>query len=287
MLISRVANDPARADEIMLDELRAGTGEVSRWPTDGELGDYYESHDAYNNIAKPRLVMALAAVEQSLYSNKTDLLTIPTNLTLEHVIPQKWQEHWPLPEGLSAEDEETAREARLRSIHRLGNLTLTAGPLNTALSNSAWADKQRALNAESRLLLNSRLVENYGDRFDETAVADRTRVLVERICAGASGRGHAASRARLTRRCLRERLSSPRSASSSSARRWRATPSSRTAIVRTAPMHAANSTEPQLRGTPATNSRRPRWSGHTPAAGNSTPNRYVPKITDSQGIKSM
>ena len=32
----------------------------------------------------------------------------------------------------------------------------------------------------------------------------------------------------------------------------------------------------------ATNSRRPRWSGYTPAAGNFTPNRYAPPITDSR-----
>ena len=47
---------------------------------------------------------------------------------------------------------------------------------------------------------------------------------------------------------------------------------------------------PLITGQPpnsATNSRRPRCSGYTPAAGNSTPNRYVPKITDSQGIKSL
>jgi hypothetical protein len=99
------------------------------------------------------------------------------------VIPQKWQTHWPLPEGLAPEEEEAARETRLRAIHRLGNLTLTAGPLNTALSNSAWADKQRALNAESRLLLNARLVETYPETFDEAAVAERTRLLIERICA--------------------------------------------------------------------------------------------------------
>jgi hypothetical protein len=183
VLISRIADDPARADEILLSELRAGTGEISRWPTDAELRDYYDTHDVYNSVGKARLVMALSAVEQSLYSNKTDLLTIPTNLTLEHVIPQKWQTHWPLPEGLSPEEEEAARETRLRAIHRLGNLTLTAGPLNTALSNSAWSDKQRALNAESRLLLNARLVETYPETFDEAAVAERTRLLIERVCA--------------------------------------------------------------------------------------------------------
>jgi len=191
VLISRIADAPALADQILFNELRTGAGEISRWPTDTDLADYYMTHDAYNNIARRSLVMALAGVEQSLYSNKTDLLTIPTNLTLEHVIPQKWQDRWPLPAGLSPEEEETAREVRLQSIHRLGNLTLTAGPLNTALSNSAWPDKQRALNAESRLLLNARLVETYPEHFDESSVTDRTRMLIERICAIWPGPEHA------------------------------------------------------------------------------------------------
>jgi hypothetical protein len=191
VLIARASEDIERADELLLDELRAGTGEISRWPTDSEVSDFYETQPAYNNVAKPRLAMALAAVEQSLYSNKTDILTIPANLSLEHVIPQTWDPHWPLPATGTPEEEEVAREARVRSIHRLGNLTLVAGGLNTALSNDPWAKKQKALNAESRLLLNARLIESYPEHFDETAVAERTTWLVTRICAIWPGPEHA------------------------------------------------------------------------------------------------
>lgn len=182
VLIERVAEDPARADEMLVEELRSGTSEISRWPTDADVSVYYELHDAYNNIAKPRLAMALAAVEQSLYSNKTDILAIPSNLSLEHVIPQSWENHWPLADAATAEEEEAAREARQRALHRLGNLTLVAGGLNTSLSNDPWAKKQKALNAESRLLLNARLIEGYPEVFDEAAVAERTKWLVSRMC---------------------------------------------------------------------------------------------------------
>ncbi|MEX2211237.1 MAG: DUF262 domain-containing protein [Gaiellaceae bacterium] len=190
VLIGRIAEDSARADEILLDELRAGTGEISRWPTDAELISYYETHDAYNNIAKRRLVMALGGVEQSLYSNKTDILEIPTNLSLEHLLPQSWETNWALPEGLSPEDEEAARDIRQRSIHRLGNLTLVAGGLNSALQHEGWAKKQKGLNAESRLLLNARLIERYPERFDEEAIAERTRWLVSQFCAIWPGPDH-------------------------------------------------------------------------------------------------
>ena len=190
VLIGRVAEDVAHADEILLKELREGVGEVSRWPTDSQLIDFYTSNDAYNNIARPRLVMALAAVERSLYGSKVDVPSIPTTLSLEHVIPQAWEEHWPLATDLSSDEEEAARETRMRCIHQLGNLTLTAGPLNTALSNSKWSAKQKELNRESKLLLNTRLVEGNPDCFDETAIVERTRDLVERICSIWPGPAH-------------------------------------------------------------------------------------------------
>lgn len=190
VLIERVAEDPARADEILLEELRSGTSEISRWPRDAEVAEYYEAHDAYNNIAKSRLAMALAAVEQSLYSNKTDILAIPSSLSLEHVIPQSWEKHWPLAEAATPEEEDAAQEARRRAIHRLGNLTLVAGGLNTSLSNASWVKKQKSLNAESRLLLNARLIEIYPEAFDEAAVVERTKWLVSRICGIWSGPEH-------------------------------------------------------------------------------------------------
>ena len=37
VIVGRVAADPARADEIIYDELRTGIGEVSRWPDEDEL----------------------------------------------------------------------------------------------------------------------------------------------------------------------------------------------------------------------------------------------------------
>jgi hypothetical protein len=141
-----------------------------------------ETHDAYNNVAKPRLVMALTAVEQSLYSTKSDIVAIPSSLSLEHLIPQAWEENWPIPTGLTQEEEQVALETRERAVHRLGNLTLVAGGLNSSLSNETWMKKQRGLNAESRLLLNARLIEEHPERLDEVAVAERTAWLVTRFC---------------------------------------------------------------------------------------------------------
>jgi hypothetical protein len=180
VMLARVTADPQHADVALLEYLRSGEGEISRWPTDVELREYLTTRPLYNNVATKKIVMALAAVEQTLYSAKVDIPDVPKTLSLEHVIPQSWGEHWPLPSDGDPIELRTQREEHL---HRLGNLTLTAGALNTALSNAPWAQKRTALNKESKLLLNVELIESYPDSFDEAAVEERGARLVERICA--------------------------------------------------------------------------------------------------------
>jgi hypothetical protein len=181
-LIAKVADDPARADDVVLSELRRGTSTIDKWPSDEELVSFYERFDAYANVARPRLVMALAAIERSRYSSRVDIPDVPRKLSLEHVMPQKWQRAWPLPADLSADQEAAALERRRRSIHKLGNLTLTAGSLNSSLSNDAWTVKQKGLNRDSKLLMNVELIERFGEHFDEDSIDVRTTELSEAIC---------------------------------------------------------------------------------------------------------
>ena len=188
-LISDISSDISLADELLLESLRGGEGDISRWPGDAELKAFFESSWAYGNVARPRLVMALAAVERSLYGPMTDIPGIPSSLSLEHVIPRKWELHWPI-EASNPNEEIEAQKRRSDAVHKLGNLTLTALPLNVKLSNGPWRDKQKALNQHSKLLLNTRLLERYGERFDEDAVDERTRELVETLCAVWPGPEH-------------------------------------------------------------------------------------------------
>ena len=181
-LVDRVSDDIERADEVLLQELRGGEGEVSRWPTDNDLKSFYESNPAYGNVARPRLVMALAAVERSLYGSLTDIPGVPASLSLEHIMPQKWQLNWPLPVDQGPEEEAEASDRRNQAINKLGNLTLTTIQLNSKLSNDSWDKKQEHLFMHAKLLLNARLVDRYRDGFDEDKIDQRTRGLVETIC---------------------------------------------------------------------------------------------------------
>jgi hypothetical protein len=179
VMLARVSEEPENADEVLLDHLRSGVGEISRWPTDAELTAYLTTRPLYGNVATKRIAMALAAVEQSLYTSKVDIPSVPKSLSIEHIIPQSWEENWPLSQDGDRVELQTRREER---IHRLGNLTLTAAPLNSALSNAKWSDKCHALNQESKLLLNVKLLADCPNAFDEAAVDERAKGLATAIC---------------------------------------------------------------------------------------------------------
>ena len=68
-----------------------------------------------------------------------------------------------------------AEAEREQHINRLGNLTLTVGPLNSAMSNDPWEAKRQELQKHSKLELNSKLVAL--DHFDERAIDERSEWL--------------------------------------------------------------------------------------------------------------
>ncbi len=181
-LLGRVGENPERADDVVIEHLSAGTVDSDRWPDDAEVVSSLGSRDLYNSIPQARITMVLRAIELSLNDARVDVPGIPSNLSIEHVMPQHWQEHWPLPQDLPADELVARTVARNEHIHRLGNLTLTSGAMNSTLSNGAWPTKQRELNARSRLLLNAELMSRYPVTFDESSIEERTTLLAARIC---------------------------------------------------------------------------------------------------------
>ena len=95
-------------------------------------------------------------------------------MTIEHILPQEWRDHWPL--DLLEEPEEYHRQidSRERLKHTIGNLTLVTKKLNPALSNGPWPTKQKGLKEHSTLFLNKKLLEEWGDRsFGEAEIRER------------------------------------------------------------------------------------------------------------------
>lgn len=177
-ILRDVKAQPGRADEVLVERLTRAEGLATKWPTDEDVHNALTQRPVYGWIAQARVAMVLGQVERALRSDYSEAVALPDKLTIEHVMPQKWQPHWPLdPPGDAAQIQE--REQR---IHRIGNLTLVTSKLNPALSNSNWTTKRTALNQHSVLLLNRRLVDLHPDTWGEQEIDQRCQQIADIVC---------------------------------------------------------------------------------------------------------
>ena len=110
----------------------------------------------------------------------TERLAVPTNLTVEHLMPQRWtSDGWPFPELVI--DEARAGELRNEHIGLIGNLTLATRELNSSMSNRSWENKRRALDRYSTMMLNKEVLDSASDGWDEAAIKKRSETLAETI----------------------------------------------------------------------------------------------------------
>ena len=129
----------------------------------------------YWSLTAGRLNIILQGIEGELRTALTESQDVPRSLNIEHVMPQSWPHHWPLP--TPAENEDTAIARRNRLVHSIGNLTLVNGRLNSTLSNAPWEEKRVTLEHPTVLFLNKDLLENAPRTWDEDAIAARGRRL--------------------------------------------------------------------------------------------------------------
>ena len=154
----------ARVREFLL----ASDAEDARWPDDDEFGRFWREAPLYQKLQRGRLRMLLRALEERLREpGKTDV-DIPRKLTIEHLMPVRWQAHWPLPNG---QPREGAAARRNDLVHRIGNLTLITQKLNSSTSNGPWADKRDKIRKYSLLILGERAKR--AEEWDEAAIEAR------------------------------------------------------------------------------------------------------------------
>ena len=113
-------------------DLRLHHEDVAEFPyRPGKCARPYRVIALRKNISRARLRMLLEALEDDLRAasgGKTEHERCPRNLTVEHVLPQSWQTHWPLPEHLADDPVTAARAAAGRSssgssVKRMEQLT--------------------------------------------------------------------------------------------------------------------------------------------------------------------
>jgi hypothetical protein len=182
---------PASAGDAMRDFLATADADTERWPTDAEVTRALVEEPLYTQLKRARLRMILEALEDSMRSPRSEEEHCRRNLTIEHVMPQGWREHWPL----ESEDEPRELKAarRDRHLHTIGNLTLVTNRMNPSLSNRPWRDttaierglgdegKRSLLNQHTVLHLNREIIDGWPHAWTEEAIDHRAQRLVQRF----------------------------------------------------------------------------------------------------------
>jgi hypothetical protein len=185
-LIKAISRMPEKPDEALISALLRSQSDTTRWPGDDEIHSQLVNQPLYGWLGQRKIVALLGEVESSLRSNNKveGIEGLPSGLQVEHLMPQSWQENWPL-EDSTDEDQIAFRDSR---IDLIGNLTLVAGNLNSSMSNGPWQSKRAALNKHSILLLNKELETR--DRWDEASIDARSADLANRLVSRWPGPQH-------------------------------------------------------------------------------------------------
>ena len=171
-LLQALQKAPDRAADVVHGLVTTFDADSSRWPADAEFHLTLTNEPLFQRLTQKRIVMLLSELENDMRTELAEAVSLPPKLTIEHVLPRSWREHW----GVSGGEAEAQRDLR---VHRLGNLTLVTSKLNPAMSNSAWSKKRAALNEHSVLLMNRRVVDD-NEWWDEARIDARSSELAER-----------------------------------------------------------------------------------------------------------
>jgi hypothetical protein len=184
----QVMNDagPAAAGDAVAKLLATQQADSRYWPDDYTLRTILHETPIYKDLTRPRLRMVLEAIEDSMPGPLSEGHSCPHNLTVEHVMPQSWREHW----GTGVVGDLAAEFRRDKIVHLLGNLTLVNKKLNPAMSNRPWTGKEAAarglgdqgkrdyLLEHSQLKLNARLIAQHPKMWTEDAIRTRTDLMI-------------------------------------------------------------------------------------------------------------
>ncbi len=152
------------------------------WPTDEEVIEDFCTRSFYGRMRQDNIRLILGPIDAYLqkHASKTESAFFNYDeLTIEHILPREWRDTWKIT-GLAAELLPEAENQRDRSIHRMGNLTLITGNLNSSVSNGPWANKRPELAKHSNLTLNSIFKDDIA--WNEIAIDERGKALALVAC---------------------------------------------------------------------------------------------------------
>jgi hypothetical protein len=166
--------------QVLAEEFKSLEGDTVRFPSDIELRNAIQSNSYYGGMAQARLRLILEELELAQRDKFDEAIGLRSDLTIEHIMPGSWSEHWPFPDGRHAPadlDSYVDEKMRLEIIerekvkHSLGNLTLLTPAANPSLGNRSFEEKKQRLR-DSLLKMNQMIAAKQG--WDGNAIAERS-----------------------------------------------------------------------------------------------------------------
>ena len=176
-VIEHLANTDADADQALINLLGKGETHTRRWPDNAEFERALLSQPVYQTLSSPRLRTILLALEHELDAGYGAAVPKP-DLTIEHIMPQHWEPHYPLSDVASTEDE-TPRQQRERLIHTFGNLALSQAGLGAKMGDGPWTEKSKLLEQFGMLLLTKDALDHASDKWTDSDIQTRSERLAE------------------------------------------------------------------------------------------------------------
>lgn len=181
-LLSKVkaAKEGESISSIVRAELTRSIEPTLNWPDDTEFRASWLSKPIYVRSRPDRSAMILRAIEEKIRTSRNEAVTLPPQLSVEHLLPQKGTlADYPYAEKMPLQPAETPERGRGRVINTMGNLTLLTQELNSSVSNGPFKDKSVAIAADSDLRLNAWLRPEPVAIWSEVTIAARGEELLK------------------------------------------------------------------------------------------------------------
>lgn len=148
-------------------------------PYDTEIEDSFTSNSNLT-AEKARGILYLLESKLREMAGSQTVLHPFTKYTLEHLMPQKWEDNWPIPNGLNEIEEFEFKNNRNKTIATLGNMAIITQGLNSTASNNKWRKKlDGGLRDKAGDLITMKDVVNKS-KWDESTINSRAEWLANK-----------------------------------------------------------------------------------------------------------
>lgn len=150
-------------------------GSSTKFPSDADFTQGILDQPAYSLAQGNRIKDVLWELELASRPKFAEASAMPTNLWVEHVLPDSWTGDWPFEDGstvqrFSGDPKATARETLK---HSLGNLTLVSDRLNISVGNKGFMEKREKYDEHAALFLMKWFARK--DKWTEQEIRERGR----------------------------------------------------------------------------------------------------------------